>query len=148
VHALGLETAQGLELCSSFYWDLNERTRAFTKRFLQDQKPASYPTMDQAGCYSGALHYLKAVAAMGAARAKADGAATVAQMKTMPIDDDAFGQGKVREDGRTLTPAYLFRVKSPAESKAPWDYYTLVQTLSPDEIWRPLSEGHCSLIKA
>ncbi len=148
VRALGLEIAQGLELCASFYWDLNERTRAFTKRLLQHQKPATYPTMDQAGCYSGALHYLKAVAAMGPARAKADGAAAVAQMKAMPIDDDAFGTGTVRADGRTITPAYLFRVKKPAESKGPWDYYTLVQTLSPDEVWRPLSEGHCSLVKA
>jgi len=148
VHALGLEIAQGLELCASFYWDLNDRTRAFTKRLLQDQKPATYPTMDQAGCYSGTLHYLKAVAAIGPARAKADGAAAVAQMKAMPIDDDAFGKGMVRADGRTITPAYLFRVKKPAESRGPWDYYTLVQTLSPDEVWRPLSEGHCSLVKA
>lgn len=148
VHALGLEIAQGLELCASFYWDLNDRTRAFTKRLLQDQKPATYPTMDQAGCYSGTLHYLKAVAAIGPARAKADGAAAVAQMKAMPIDDDAFGKGMVRADGRTITPAYLFRVKKPAESRGPWDYYTLVQTLCPDEVWRPLSEGHCSLVKA
>jgi len=148
VRALGLEIAQGLELCAAFYWDLNDRTRAFTKRLLQDQKPAAYPTMDQAGCYSGALHYLKAVAAMGPARAKADGAAAVAQMKAMPIDDDAFGSGSIRADGRTLMPAYLFRVKSPAESKGPWDYYTLVQTLTPDEIWRPLSEGGCPLVRA
>ena len=148
IHALGLEVAQGLELCSPFYWDLNGRTRSFTKRLLADQKPQTYPTMVHAGCYAGVLHYLKAVAALGVSRAKADGAATVAQMKAMPTDDDAFGQNSIRADGRTVTPAYLFRVKTPAESKKPWDYYTPIQTLPADEIWRPLSEGGCPLVKA
>jgi len=147
VHALGLEQAQGIVLCSPFYWDLNDRTRAFTKRFLRDQSPPTYPSMDSAGCYAGALHYLKAVTAMGVAKAKADGTATVSQMKAIPTDDDAYGSGSIREDGRTITPAYLFQVKTPSESKAPWDYYKLLQILPANQIWRPLSEGKCSFIK-
>lgn len=147
VHGLGLDAAQGLVLCSSFYWDLNERTRAFTQRLLHDQKPAEYPGMGHAGCYAGTLHYLKAVAAVGAAKAKADGKAVVAQMKAMPTDDDAFGPARIREDGRYMGPAYLFRVKSPAESKGPWDYCALVDSLTADAIWRPLSEGNCPLVK-
>jgi len=146
VHSLGLEQAQGIVLCSPFYWDLNDRTRAFTQRYLHDQRAPSHPTMDQAGCYAGALHYLKAVAALGVAAV--DGAAVVRQMKAMPTDDDAFGPGTIRQDGRTITPAYLFQVKTPAESKAPWDYYKLVQTLLADEVWRPLGEGGCPLVKA
>ena len=148
VHALGLEQAQGIVLCSPFYWDLNKRTRAFTQRFMHDQRPATYPSMDHAGCYAGALHYLKAVSALGAAAAKADGAAVVTHMKAMPTDDDAFGTGSIRQDGRTITPAYLFQVKAPTESKAPWDYYRLLQTLPADEIWRPVTEGGCPLIRA
>jgi branched-chain amino acid transport system substrate-binding protein len=103
--------------------------------------------MGHAGCYAGTLHYLKAVAAVGAAKAKADGAAVVAKMKTMPTDDDAFGPARIRQDGRYMGPAYLFRVKSPAESKGPWDYCTLVDSLPADAIWRPLSEGGCPLLK-
>ncbi len=141
VHAIGLDQAQGILICSPFYWDLNERTRAFTQRYLQNQHPPFYPTMDQAGCYAGALHYLKAVAALGVEKAKADGAATVAQMKAMPTDDDAFGAGSIRADGRTITPAYLFRVKSPAESKRPWDYYELKQTLAGERDLAPARRG-------
>lgn len=148
VHGLGLAEGQGILLCSTFYWDLNERTRSFTQRLLRDQNPPNYPTMDHAGCYAGTLHYLKAVAAMGVAKAKSDGAAVVAQMKTMPCDDDAFGPGTIREDGRYMCPAYLFEVKSPAESKKPWDYYKLLQSLPADQIWRPLSEGGCPLVKS
>jgi len=148
VHGLGLEAAQGLLLCAPFYWDLNERTRAFTQRLLRDQDPPLYPGMGHAGCYAGTLHYLKAVAALGAAKAKADGVAVVAQMKAMPTDDDAFGQARIRQDGRYLGPAYLFLVKSPAESKKPWDYCALVDSLPRDAIWRPLSEGGCPLVKA
>jgi branched-chain amino acid transport system substrate-binding protein len=147
VHGLGLNEAQGLVLCSPFYWDLNERTRAFTQRLLRDQKPAAYPGMGHAGCYAGTLHYLKAVAAVGATKAQADGAAVVAQMKAMPTDDDAFGPARIRQDGRYIGPAYLFRVKSPAESKGPWDYCALVDSLPADSIWRPLSEGGCPLAK-
>jgi len=147
VHGLGLGAAQGALLCSPFYWDLNERTRAFTKRLMRDQNPPIYPGMGHAGCYAGTLHYLKAVAAVGAAKAKADGAAVVAQMKAMPTDDDAFGPAHIRRDGRYLGPAYLFRVKSPAESKGPWDYCALVDTMPADAIWRPLNEGGCPLVK-
>jgi branched-chain amino acid transport system substrate-binding protein len=147
VRAVGLNEAQGIMLCAPFYWDLNERTRGFTQRLLRDQKPRSYPTMDHAGCYAGALHYLKAVAAVGAANAKADGKAVVAQMKAMAVDDDAFGPATIRQDGRYMCPAYLFQVKSPAESKAPWDYYKLLDSLPADAIWRPLSEGGCPLVK-
>ena len=125
VHGLGLNEAQGIVLCSPFYWDLNEGTRAFTQRLLRDQKPAQYPSMDHAGCYAGTLHYLKAVAAMGVEKAKSDGKAVVAQMKAMQSGrvNDASRFAFVREDGRYMCPAYLFQVKSPAESKAPWDYY-------------------------
>jgi branched-chain amino acid transport system substrate-binding protein len=147
VHGLGLDAGQSLVLCSPFYWDLNARTRAFTQRLLRDQNPPTYPGMGHAGCYAGTLHYLKAVAAVGAAKAKSDGAAVVAQMKAMATDDDAFGPAKIRQDGRYMGPAYLFRVKSPAESKGPWDYCALVDSLPADAIWRPLSEGRCPLVK-
>jgi branched-chain amino acid transport system substrate-binding protein len=147
VHALGLETAQGLNLTESFYWDLNDRTRAFTKRVLP-KTPNNYPNMDHAGCYSATLHYLKAVADMGAAEAKKDGVATVNRMKAMPVEDDCFGKSKIREDGRNLVASYLFQVKKPSESKGPWDYYNLVATTPGDEAFRPLADGHCSFIKA
>jgi branched-chain amino acid transport system substrate-binding protein len=147
VHALGLDTAQGLNLTESFYWDLNDRTRAFTKRVLP-KTPNNYPNMEQAGCYSAALHYLKVVAAMGVDAAKKDGVATVNQMKAMPCDDDVFGKTKIREDGRNLVPSYLFEVKKPSESKGPWDYYKLVATTPGEEAFRPLSEGHCPFVKA
>ncbi|MBV8094056.1 MAG: ABC transporter substrate-binding protein [Acetobacteraceae bacterium] len=148
VHGLGLAEAQGIILCSTFYWDLNDRTRAFTERLLKDRNPPGHPTMDHAGCYAGTLHYLKAATAMGAAKAKADGKAAVAQMKAMPTDDDAFGPGSIRQDGRYMCPAYLFQVKTPDESKKPWDYYKLLQALPADQIWRPLNEGGCPLVKA
>ncbi len=145
VHALGLEAAQGLVLTESFYWDLNDRTRAFTKRVLP-KTGGAYPAMSHAGCYAGAVHYLKAVADMGAAEAKKSGAATVSRMKAMPTDDDAFGAGTIRQDGRKLHPVYLFEVKKPAESKAPWDYYKLVATTPADQAFRPLAEGGCSFV--
>ncbi len=145
VHGLGLPTAQGLVLTESFYWDLNPRTRAFSER-LRVLAPERRPNMNHAGCYGAALHYLKVAAQMGAAAAKADGRAAVAGMKALPTDDDAFGRGSIREDGRGLFPAYLFQVKSPAESKAPWDYYKLLATTPASEAWRPLAEGGCSLV--
>jgi branched-chain amino acid transport system substrate-binding protein len=147
VHALGLDVAQGLNLTESFYWDLNDRTRAFTNR-VRPKTPNNYPNMDHAGCYSGTLHYLKAVADMGVAAAKKDGAATVARMKAMPVDDDCFGKTTIREDGRNLTPAFLFEVKKPSESKGPWDYYKLVATTPGDQAYRPLADGHCPMIKS
>jgi branched-chain amino acid transport system substrate-binding protein len=147
VHALGLDVAQGLNLTESFYWDLNDRTRAFTNR-VKPKTPNNWPNMAHAGCYSATLHYLKIVAEMGAAEAKKDGAATVARMKAMPVEDDCFGKTKIREDGRNLTPAFLFEVKKPSESKGAWDYYKLVVTTPGDEAYRPLADGHCPLVKS
>jgi len=146
VHGVGLNTAQGLVLTESFYWNLNDRTRAFTAR-VKGRLPSGMPNMIQAGCYAGTLHYLKAVADMGAAKAKADGAAVVARMKAMPTDDDAFGKGSIRADGQLLVPSYLFRVKTPSASKAPWDYYDLVATTPADQAWQP-EDPACSLAHA
>ncbi len=146
VHALGLDVAQGLNLTESFYWDLNDKTRAFAAK-IKAKTPNNYPNMIHAGCYSSTLHYLKSVADMGPAEAKKDGAATVARMKKMDVEDDCFGKTKIREDGRNLTPAHLFEVKKPSESKGPWDYYKLVATTSGDEAYRPLAAGHCPLVK-
>jgi branched-chain amino acid transport system substrate-binding protein len=145
VHALGLATAHGLNLTESFYWNLNDRTRAFTDR-VKGKVSGNWPNMIHAGCYSGTLHYLKTVADMGAAKAKADGRATIARMKAMPVDDDCFGKTTIREDGRHLVPAYLFEVKQPSESKGPWDYYKLVNTTPAEEAARPLADGHCPFV--
>jgi len=147
VHALGLQAAQGLVCSESFYWGLNDRTRALSARLRQNfGLPA--PTMVHAGCYSGALHYLKAVAQMGVAAARASGAETVARMKAMPTDDDAFGPGRIREDGRKLHPALLLQVKSPEESQGPWDYYKLLRATPAEESFRPMAEGQCPLVRA
>jgi branched-chain amino acid transport system substrate-binding protein len=147
VHALGLDTAAGLNLTESFYWDLNDRTRAFTRRVLP-KTPTNYPNMDHAGNYSATLHYLKTVADMGAAEAKKDGVATINRMKAMPVEDDCFGKTKIREDGRNMVPSFLFEVKKPSESKGPWDYYKLVASTPGEEAFRPLADGHCPFIKA
>jgi branched-chain amino acid transport system substrate-binding protein len=147
VHGMGLDVAQGLVISSTFYWDLDDRKRAFSDR-LWAKVPNVRPGMGHAGNYSATLHYLKTVAELGAAKAKADGAATVAAMKAMPTDDDAFGVGSIRADGRKLQPAYLFQVKTPAESKKPWDYYKLLATVPADEAFRPMKDGGCPLIKA
>jgi branched-chain amino acid transport system substrate-binding protein len=147
VHALGLDVAQGLTLTESFYWDLNDRTRAFTKRVLP-RTPNNWPNMIHAGCYAGTLHYLKAVQQIGAAAARQSGAGVVAAMKALPTDDDAFGKGRIREDGRGMFNSYLFQVKSPAESKGPWDFYQEISSSPPEEAWRPLSEGGCAFVKA
>jgi branched-chain amino acid transport system substrate-binding protein len=148
VHSLGLQTAQGLVCTETFYWDLNDRTRAFTARVLPNMPQQLRPGMAQAGCYSGTMHYLKAVMEMGVAAAKADGAATVARMKAIPTEDDAFGPGSIRADGRRLTPAYLLEVKAPSESRGAWDYYKLLQTTPADEAFRPIAEGGCSLVRS
>ncbi|MBS0641812.1 MAG: ABC transporter substrate-binding protein [Proteobacteria bacterium] len=147
VHALGLDTAAGLMLTESFYWDLNDQTRAWTKRVVP-KTPNNWPNMIHAGCYSGTLHYLKTVADMGVAEAKKDGVATVNRMKKMPVEDECFGKTTIREDGRHLVPGYLFQVKKPGQSKAKWDYYNLVATTPADEAARPLADGHCPFIKA
>ncbi len=145
VHALGLETAQGLILTESFYWNLNDRTRAFMDR-IRPKTPNQWPNMVQAGDYAAVLHYLKAVSDMGAAAAKADGRAVVARMKAMPTDDDCFGHGTIREDGRKLHPSYLFEVKKPSESSGPWDGLKPIATTPADQAFRPLSEGGCPLV--
>jgi branched-chain amino acid transport system substrate-binding protein len=143
VHALGLETAQGLVLTESFYWDLNDDTRAWSERFAEAHGGAK-PTMVHAGVYSGVLHYLKAVEALGD---KADGAAVVAKMKEMPTSDPLFGEGEIRADGRKIHDMYLFKVKSPDASTGPWDYYELVATIPGDQAFRPLAEGGCPLVQ-
>ncbi|HTW72897.1 MAG TPA: ABC transporter substrate-binding protein, partial [Acetobacteraceae bacterium] len=145
VHALGLETAKGLVLTESYYWDLNDGTRNFCNK-IKARSPNNWPNMIHAGCYSATLHYLKTAKDMGAAEAKKDGAATIARMKKLPVEDECFGKTTIREDGRHLVPAYLFEVKTPAESKGPWDYYKLRVTTPADEAALPLSEGHCAFI--
>jgi branched-chain amino acid transport system substrate-binding protein len=147
VHALGLDTAQGLLLTESFYWDLNDRTRAFMAR-IKEKTPNQWPNMVQAGDYASTLHYLKAVKDMGLAAAKADGRAAVARMKAMPTDDDCFGPGRIREDGRKIHPSYLFEAKSPAESKGDWDCLKLVTTTPADQAFRPATDGGCPLVKS
>ncbi|TCH97918.1 ABC transporter substrate-binding protein [Roseococcus sp. SYP-B2431] len=147
VHALGLPSAQGLICAETFYWDLNDRTRAFTERFRAASRLGA-PTMIHAGCYSGVVHYLKAARDMGVAAIRASGAEAVARMKAMPTDDDCFGAGTLRADGRKLHPAYLFEVKAPGESRGAWDYYKVLQTLSGEQAFRPLAEGGCRLIRS
>ena len=142
VEAMGLKVAQGLVLTETFYWDMNDETRAWTKRWQAD-RPGKFPTMNQAGVYSATLHYLKAVAALKSA---ADGKAVVDEMKKMPTDDPLFGKGMVRADGRKIHPAYLFQVKSPAESKYPGDDYILKATIPADQAFRPMKDDNCPLV--
>ncbi|MEH2549864.1 branched-chain amino acid transport system substrate-binding protein [Bradyrhizobium sp. AZCC 2262] len=145
VHSLGLKVAQGLNLTETFYWDLNDGTRAFSKRFSERMKTKAMPSMAQAGVYSGLIHYFKALEAMG--DNPHDGAKVVAKMKELPTDDALFGKGSIRADGRKLHTAYLFEVKKPEESKGPWDYYKLIATTPGDQAFRPLSESTCPLVK-
>ena len=142
VHALGLKTAQGLVLTSSFYWDLNDGTRAFSKRF-GERTGGKMLSMVQAGVYSSILHYLKGVEAL---KGK-DPQQVLAKMKEMPTDDPLFGKGVVRADGRKIHDVYLFEVKKPNESKGPWDYYKLLATIPGDQAFRPLEGSPCPLVK-
>ena len=142
VHALGLEKAQGLVLTEAFYWDLNDKTRAWSKRFAERHKGAM-PTMVQAGVYSATLHYLKAVEALKSD----DGPKVIAKMKEMPTDDPLFGKGTIRADGRKVHPMYLFEVKKPSESKGAWDYYKLRATIPAEQAFRPVDQGDCPLVK-
>lgn len=144
VHSLGLKVAQGLQFTESFYWDLNEGTRAFAQRFAP-RNNGRYPTAIQAGVYAETLHYLKAVDELGAS---SDGKAVVQQMKKLPTEDPLFGKGTIRADGRKLHNMYLFEVKKPEESKYPWDYYKVIKTIPPSEAWRPLEEGGCDFLKS
>jgi branched-chain amino acid transport system substrate-binding protein len=145
VHSLGLKTAQGLTFTESYYWDLNDNTRAFAKRFSEQANNHAKPSMNQAGSYAAVLQYLKALEALGGN--PHDGAKVVAKMKEIPTDDIVFGKGVLRPDGRHLIPAYLFEVKKPEESKYPWDYYKLVATIAPDDAAKPLAESECPLVK-
>ena len=145
VHALGLKTAQGLTFTESFYWDMNDQTREWSKRLQKLSPKETMPSMTVAGLYSGVLHYLKTLEAMGGN--PHDGAKVVAKMKELPTGDALFGKGSIRIDGRKLVPAYLFEVKKPEESKYPWDYYKLVATIPAEEAARPLSESECPLVK-
>jgi branched-chain amino acid transport system substrate-binding protein len=142
VQALGLKAAQGLVLTETFYWDMNDGTRAWTKRW-QEERPNKFPNMNQAGVYAATLHYLKAVAAL---KSTADGKAVVAEMKEIPTDDPLFGKGYIRIDGRKIHPAYLFEVKSPEESKYPGDLYKLRATIPAEQAFRPLKDGNCPLV--
>jgi len=145
VNSLGLNVAQGLNFTETFYWDLNDGTRAFSKRFSERMKNKAMPTMVQAGVYSGLMHYFKTLEAMGGN--SHDGAKIVAKMKETKTDDPLFGKGEIQPNGRKIHPAYLFEVKKPSESKGPWDYYKLVGTTPADQAFRPLSESVCPLVK-
>jgi len=148
VRALGLEVADGMRWSESYYWDLNDRTRAWNDRVKSKTPNGVWPNMTQAGDYGATLHYLKTVQDMGVAAAKADGRAVVERMKKMPTDDDCFGPGRIREDGRALHPCYLLEAKKPSESKHSWDIAKIVATTPMDEAFRPMNEGNCPLIKA
>src|SRR3979490_1233853 len=145
VHSLGLKTAQGLTFTESFYWDMNDQTRERSKKLAAQSKTGSMPSMTVAGLYSGVLHYLKTLEAMGGN--PHDGAKVVAKMKELPTDDILFGKGTIRADGRKMLPAYLFEVKKPEESKYPWDYYKTVATISPEDAAKPLEASECPLVK-
>ncbi|MBC7905119.1 MAG: ABC transporter substrate-binding protein, partial [Rhodospirillaceae bacterium] len=141
IHAIGLETAQGLIMTQAFYWDLNDETRAWSKRFFERHK--AMPTMGQAGTYSAVTHYLKAIAAAGTDEAQA----VSKKMKDLPVNDFFAKNGKVREDGRMVHDLYVLQVKKPSESKAPWDYLKLVRTVPGDKAFRPLAESECPAVK-
>ena len=143
IHGLGLQTAQGLQVTTTFYWDLNDATRAWSKRFAAAHN-GRMPTMVQAGVYAGLQHYLMAVDAL---QADSDGAKVVAKMKELPTDDPLFGKGSIRVDGRKIHPAYLVEVKKPGESKYAYDYYKVLQTIPADKAFRPLNEGNCPLVR-
>jgi branched-chain amino acid transport system substrate-binding protein len=149
VNSLGLQVAGGSVLTETFYWDLNDRTRAVSGRIVANGTPGgNRPSMGHAGCYSATMHYLKTVADMGFAAAKASGVDVINRMKAMPTDDDAFGAGTIRADGRKLHPAFLFQVKTPQESRGPWDFYQLLQTTPAEEAFRPMAAGNCALVRS
>jgi branched-chain amino acid transport system substrate-binding protein len=146
IRGIGLEAAQGMVMSEVYYHDLNDRTRALAARILR-RTPDNMPNQEHAGTYSCCIHYLKAVAEVGVARAKASGIEVINVMKRMPTDDDAFGPGRIREDNRKIHPAYLFEVKSPEESRGMWDFYKLRATVPAEEAFRPIAEGGCPLVR-
>ncbi|MGY3136933.1 branched-chain amino acid transport system substrate-binding protein [Bradyrhizobium sp. USDA 4501] len=141
IHSLGLKLAQGLIITEAYYWDLNDRTRAFGKRFFERMK--RMPTMNQAATYSATLHYLNAVKAAGTKETRP----VLAKMRATPVRDAFTDNGVVREDGRMVHSMFLFEVKKPEESKAPWDYYKVLAEVPGDQAFRPLKDGGCPLIK-
>jgi branched-chain amino acid transport system substrate-binding protein len=144
VHGMGLKVAQGLQLLEAFYWDMDDNTRAFAKRFAaRPGMNGKMPSGNQAGVYAATLAYLNAVAATGSDNAKD----TVPQMKKFKGKDKLFGDVAIRQDGRVIHPMYLFEVKKPEESKYPYDYYRLVSTIHADQAFRPIADGGCSLVK-
>jgi branched-chain amino acid transport system substrate-binding protein len=145
VNALGLNVAQGLNFTETFYWDLNDGTRAFSKRFQERMRNKAMPTMVHAGVYSALIHYFKALEALGGN--PHNGVQVVEKMKSMPTDDPLFGKGSIEPNGRKIHPAYLFEVKKPSESKGPWDYYKLVSTIPANEAFTPLDKSTCALLK-
>jgi len=144
VPALGLKTAQGLLALNGWYWDMNDQTRAWSKRYQERHPKKMMPNHMQAGVYSAVLHYLKAVDKVDSST---DGKVVVAAMKSMPTDDPVFGKGTIREDGRHMHPMYLLQVKSPAESKSEWDVFKIAATIPAEKAFRPLAEGACPLVK-
>jgi branched-chain amino acid transport system substrate-binding protein len=145
VPATGLQTTQGLTALNAWYWDMNDQSRVWSKRYQERHPKKMMPNHMQAGVYAGVLHYLKAVEKLGA---PADGRAVVTAMKAMPTDDPLFGKGTIREDGRKIHPMYLLQVKTPAESKSEWDVFKIAGTIAADKAFRPLNEGGCPLVKA
>jgi branched-chain amino acid transport system substrate-binding protein len=145
VKAIGLETAQGLSFTETFYWDQDDASRAFSKKFAARMKNGAPPTMVHAGVYAGVTHYLKALEALGGN--PHDGIKIVDKMKSIPTDDPLFGKGEIQPNGRTIHSAYLFEVKKPSESKGPWDFYKLVGTVPGDQAFTPLAESKCALLK-
>ena len=145
VHSLGLKMTQGLQFTETFYWDLNDGTRAFSKRFSDRMKNKNQPTMVQAGIYASIIHYLKALDSMGSN--PHDGVKVVDKMKSMPTDDALFGKGEIQPNGRKVHPGYLFEVKKPEESKYPWDYYKLIATIPANEAFTPLDKSSCAFLK-
>jgi branched-chain amino acid transport system substrate-binding protein len=143
-HVLDPSDSAGLVCTATFYWNMNDRTRRFARK-IAARTPANWPNMAHASVYASVLHYLKAVADMGPAAAKRSGAATLDRMKRMPTDDDAFGQGSLRADGRGLFPAYLFEVKPKQDRSTPWDLYRLLATTPAAQAVHPLGEGGCKL---
>ena len=141
IHSLGLSLTQGMMLTEGFYWDLNDETRMWSRRFFERTK--KMPNMSQAGVYSSVMHYLKAVQAIGTD----DTAAVMKQMRAQPINDFFAKNGRIREDGRMVHDMYLFQVKKPAESNYPWDYYKLVATVPGDQAFQPLAKSACHLVK-
>ena len=144
IPALGLETSKGILLLNPFYWDMNDKTRTWAKRYQERHDKKQMPNDMHAGVYASVLHYLKAVDKLGSAD---DGRVVVAEMKAIPADDPLFGKGEIRRDGRKIHPMYLFEVKSPSESKAPWDYLKLLATIPAEQAFRPLADGNCPLVK-